>query len=137
MAPVTSKHEQPLFTRRLKQLFQSVRDQDGKEYSPSDVQVGTRGALTASYIWRLLSGSATNPSYNVIRALSEFFQVDPAYFFQEDEDGVDENLATPRKQRLLDEVARRASHLDEDNVQRVVEILEHIDALRESARHAQ
>jgi transcriptional regulator with XRE-family HTH domain len=123
----------PLFTRRLRQLFRTVRDKQGKEYSPADVQAGTQNALTTSYIWRLLSGSATNPSYNVIKALADFFQVEPAYFFQDEA----ATMADSRKQHLLDEVAMRASHLDEDGIQRVVDILEHIDALRDSVRQAQ
>jgi transcriptional regulator with XRE-family HTH domain len=126
------RQDLPLFTRKLKRLFREVKNAEGKEYSPSEVQVRTGGALTASYIWRLLSGAVSNPSYNVIRALADFFQVEPNYFFEEDESG--SLLARPRKERLLAEMMREAGRLDENGVQRVIEMVAYINELRDNLR---
>jgi len=40
-----------------------------------------KDVLNRSYLSELKDGKRTNPTYNVIEALSLFFQVSPAYFF--------------------------------------------------------
>jgi transcriptional regulator with XRE-family HTH domain len=69
------------FTKMLDDLLEKSRKADGLKYSYTDIQKGTGNAISSEYIRKLHNGSATNPSYAVIEALSAFFGVSPASFF--------------------------------------------------------
>jgi transcriptional regulator with XRE-family HTH domain len=121
------------FARRLDFLFKTVTKPDGSEYSYEDVQQGTNKAVTAAYVWRLRTGKATNPGYWIIKALSDFFGVDPNYFFQDEEkaktiieERVNTNLAERFQDSSVRNVALRASELDEAGRQAILGMIEYI-----------
>lgn len=121
------------FARRLDFLFKTVTKPDGSEYSYEDVQHGTNKAVTAAYVWRLRTGKATNPGYWIIKALSDFFGVDPNYFFQDEEkaktiieERVNTNLAERFQDSSVRNVALRASELDEAGRQAILGMIEYI-----------
>lgn len=66
---------------KLEHLFATKTKPDGTRFSPREVQKKTGGAITAPYIYKLLSGEATNPSMKKLQALADFFEVDPGFFF--------------------------------------------------------
>lgn len=121
------------FARRLDFLFKTVTKPDGSEHSYEDVQQGTNKAVTAAYVWRLRTGKATNPGYWIIKALSDFFGVDPNYFFQDEEkaktiieERVNTNLAERFQDSSVRNVALRASELDEAGRQAILGMIEYI-----------
>jgi transcriptional regulator with XRE-family HTH domain len=121
------------FAQRLDYLFRTVIPNDGGEYTYEEVQNGTNKAVTAAYIWRLRTGKATNPGYAVIRALSDFFGVDPNYFFEPEEvakNQADErsnfNLAARFQDHSVKDIALRASELDEAGRQAILSMIEYI-----------
>lgn len=76
---------------------------------------GTHGIVKETYLWQLRSGRACNPSYKVIAALANFFNVHPGYFFNDTEEGSQsdfDNLTqlvgelSENKQRIIREVVR-------------------------------
>ncbi|GAA0935698.1 helix-turn-helix domain-containing protein [Virgisporangium aurantiacum] len=77
--------------RRLTVLLDTVLP-PGREKRYSDKEVaaainaraearGEGATVTNVYIWQLRTGRRDNPRLEVIRALAEFFDVPPAYFF--------------------------------------------------------
>ncbi len=121
------------FARRLDYLFKHITQPDGSEYSYEEVQNGTSKAVTAAYIWRLRTGKATNPGYWVIKALSDFFGVDPNYFFQDEEQAktmaeerANANLAARFQESSVKDIALRASELDEAGRQTLLDMIDYI-----------
>lgn len=68
---------------KIDHLFRTVCRPDGREYTYDEVEHGTAGRVSRSYVWKLRHGRNRNPSLDVIEALGEFFQVPPSYFFGE------------------------------------------------------
>lgn len=121
------------FARRLDFLFKRFTHPDGSEYSYEEVQNGTGKAVTAAYIWRLRTGKATNPGYWVIKALSDFFGVDPNYFFQDEEQAremaakqANTNLADRFQDSSVKDIALRASELDEAGRRAILGMIDYI-----------
>src|SRR5689334_2120708 len=100
------------FAVRLNNLFEEKRKPDGSQYSQNEVIDGTNDVLNRVYLWKLRTGRASNPSFQVIQALAEFFGVDPSYFFESDEVRSDFQQNEKRDQ-LLDLIALRSSELDD------------------------
>ncbi len=72
---------------KLNRLFATVHPRGRGEYTHEEVAeaIRQRGVASVShtYIWQLRKGIRTNPSLNMIEALSSFFGVSPSYFFDE------------------------------------------------------
>jgi transcriptional regulator with XRE-family HTH domain len=66
---------------KIDYLFRTVRREDGREFTYEDVERGTKGRVSRSYVWKLRHGRNRNPSLDVLEALGEFFSVPPHYFF--------------------------------------------------------
>ncbi len=121
------------FAQRLDGLFKTITHPDGTEYSFEEVQNGTNKAVTAAYIWRLRTGRAKNPGYEVIRALSDFFDVDPNYFFWDQEQAQEmvarwgnSNLADRFQESSVKDIALRASKLDEGGRQALLGMIDYL-----------
>lgn len=122
------------FTEKLDHLFKTVTKPDGTEYTYEEVEEGIGKAVTASYIWRLRTGKARNPGYRVLKALSDFFNVEPNYFFQDDtteESLARSNLAKRLEDARVEGIALRASELDDAGKQALLEMIEYIQRLRQ------
>jgi transcriptional regulator with XRE-family HTH domain len=68
-------------SEKIDHLFRTVRRGDGREFTYEDVERGTNGCVSRSYVWKLRHGHNRNPSMDVIEALGRFFSVPPEYFF--------------------------------------------------------
>lgn len=121
------------FSQRLDNLFKNLTHPDGREFSYEEVQNGTGKAVTAAYIWRLRTGKAKNPGFGVIKALSNFFGVDPNYFFVEEGRAAEtvnrqDNsiLAARFEDSSVKAVALRASEMDEKGRQAILSMMDYI-----------
>ncbi len=114
------------FAAKLNRLFDEKRKPDGTQYTQTEVAENTKGLLTRVYLWKLLSGRATNPSFRVIQVLAEFFGVDPNYFFDNEE--MKAALATESQERdtFIEQIALRSPELDDDAKQAVLHMIESI-----------
>ena len=110
-------------------LFKTFRKPDGSQYTYQEVEEGTGKAITGAYVWKLRTGKAENPSYKVLKALSDFFQVPVSYFFEEE---VSEEylqnlkLATQLREAGVQHIALRAGDLDEAGKRAVLEMIEYV-----------
>lgn len=81
---------------KIDHLFRTVRRSDGREYTYDEVEKGTDGRVSRSYVWKLRHGRNRNPSLDVVESLAEFFRVPPSYFFADGEgdEGAADEAAT-------------------------------------------
>ncbi|MDH6580671.1 helix-turn-helix domain-containing protein [Kitasatospora sp. MAP5-34] len=73
---------------RIERLFHIVRRPNGDAHSNEEVARACREttgeSFSATYLWQLRTGRRDNPTKRHLEALAQFFQVPPAYFFEED-----------------------------------------------------
>jgi transcriptional regulator with XRE-family HTH domain len=136
--------------QRIDRLFRTYPNPRGREYSYREIAAAIsrseegrrRGvAISAAYVWGLRTGVKDNPTLKHLQALSGFFQVSPAYFFDE------ELTQVPEDARILAATARMAVRrlavavleLSEESVGAVLNLVSHLrdleglSALDESA----
>ncbi len=128
-------------TDRIDRLFQVVRRPDGEQYSHEEVaracRESTGESFSAAYLWQLRTGRRDNPTKRHLEALAGFFQVPPAYFF-DDEQGralaEEVELLGALRNVAVRNLALRAVTLSEEGLGTVADIVEAIK-LRESRRN--
>ncbi|MFN2114223.1 MAG: helix-turn-helix domain-containing protein [Anaerolineae bacterium] len=126
-------------SEKIDHLFRTVRRDDGREYTYEDVERGTDGRVSRSYVWKLRHGRNRNPSLDVIEAFAQFFSVPPSYFFG---DGLVSN-ADARRAALLAgmlkdpssaHLAEKGRGLSPASVAVVTELIEHLRAIEDEGR---
>ncbi len=128
-------------TERIDRLFQVVRRPNGEQYSHEEVaracRESTGESFSAAYLWQLRTGRRDNPTKRHLEALAGFFQVPPAYFF-DDEQGralaEEVELLGALRNVAVRNLALRAVTLSEEGLGTVADIVEAIK-LRESRRN--
>ncbi|GAA2790935.1 XRE family transcriptional regulator [Crossiella cryophila] len=125
---------------RIDHLFQVIRRPNGEQHSHEEVAKACRDStgetFSATYLWQLRTGRRDNPTKRHLEALAGFFQVPPAYFF-DDEQGAAiakelEILGALRNSAVRD-VALRAVNLSEEGLGTITDIIDAI-ARREAQR---
>jgi transcriptional regulator with XRE-family HTH domain len=117
--------EQEYLAERLEKLFEEVRKPDGSKYTQTEVVDGTHGVLTRVYLWKLRTGRATNPGFQIIKTLAEFFQVDTNYFTQREADAVDEPVAQTAG-RYIQAIQDRACQLDDSAQKAILDLMDYL-----------
>lgn len=117
------------FAKKLNTLFETKTKPDGTKYTQEEVIQGTKGVLTRAYLWKLRTGRAKNPGFNIVQALADFFDIDINYFrVSEDEEKV--VLEKAQRNKLVSEVALRASMFSEETVLAIIKMMEYIEQHR-------
>ncbi|MFI6303141.1 XRE family transcriptional regulator [Amycolatopsis thailandensis] len=127
-------------TSRIDRLFQVVRRPNGEQHSHEEVaracRESTGESFSAAYLWQLRTGRRGNPTKRHLEALAAFFQVPPAYFF-DDEQGralaEEIELLGALRNNAVRNLALRAVTLSEEGLGTVADIVEAISR-RESKR---
>lgn len=65
---------------RLQWLRENKRKADGERWTWDQVIEALKGTVSRAYLYKLLSGERTNPSLEVLEALSGFFGVPLGFF---------------------------------------------------------
>lgn len=83
-----AEHEASTLADKINRLFETIRRQDGKEFSNEQVaaaiSAGGRTTISQSYIWQLRKATKTNPTLAHVQALATFFGVPVGYFTDDD-----------------------------------------------------
>lgn len=88
------------FADKLNRLFEEKTKTDGTPYSKKEV-IASSPILTRVTLWRLQAGKVSKPSYEVVKALADFFGVPPNYFFENAQGNPAENNPQEELQVLL------------------------------------
>jgi transcriptional regulator with XRE-family HTH domain len=120
---------------KIDRLFRSVHPADG-EYTHEEVASAIREAggptISATYLWQLRKGVRKNPTMRHLEALSEFFGVPPAYFFDDEVSAridAELSLLASFRDASVRQVALRASGLSAESIQAIVEMIERVRKL--------
>jgi transcriptional regulator with XRE-family HTH domain len=124
------------FAAKLDHLFKTVHPSGRGEYSFEEVatELARRGGptISATYLWQLRKGVRDNPTKKHIEALSDFFGVPAAYFFDDEAAGrIDaelELLSTMRDAGVRG-VALRSSGLSSESLDAVRAVIEQVRRL--------
>lgn len=114
------------FADKFNMLFEMKRKSDGSKYSQEDVIQGTKGVLTRAYLWKLRTGRAKNPGFNIVQALADFFEVD-INFFRTDESQPEEIVEKSVRDELLEQMSLRASMHSDDTIKAIISMMDYIE----------
>lgn len=120
---------------KIDHIFATVRPSKG-EYTHEEVATAIREAggptISATYLWQLRKGHRDNPTKRHLEALSDFFGVSPAYFFDDEAaERIDAELAllTAMRDASVRQVALRASGLSTESLQTIADMVERVRKL--------
>lgn len=117
---------------KLELLFRTVHPADRGPYTNKEVAAAIRqrgGSISDVYIWQLRTGRRDNPTKEHLEWLADFFDVDPAYFFDRRQaEEIRRDLLTMEAMKNLKvrRVAARLGELNEQNLEVVSEIIERV-----------
>ena len=117
---------------KLNLLFETVQPAGRGPYTAREVADGIRshgGSISDVYIWQLRTGRRTNPTREHLQSLADFFDVDPAYFFDRrraEEIERDPHALCAMRNLKVRAVATRLGTLPEDQLDAVGEILDRV-----------
>ncbi len=115
-------------TERIDLLFQKITKPGGQEYSYREIAERTGNTISATTIWKLRAGQTHNPKQETLQALSRAFEVPTSFFF--DASISPKDLPGYRQQyseeKLLDQIALRSHHLNEESKQAVLDMINHV-----------
>src|SRR5690606_31168788 len=117
---------------KLDLLFRTVHPAGRGPYTNKEVAAAIRqrgGSISDVYIWQLRTGRRDNPTKEHLEWVADFFDVDPAYFFdRRQSEEIRRDLLTMEAMKNLKvrRVAARLGELNEDNLDVVSEIIERV-----------
>lgn len=119
---------------KIDHLFHTVRREDGREYTYDEVEQGTDERVSRSYVWKLRHGRNSNPSLDVIEALSNFFGVEPEYFFVAKDGDDDRSRRIAEIAALLQDsgvrsIAERARGLSPTSIDAINSMIDNLHAI--------
>lgn len=106
--------------RKINFLFDNFRKPNGDRYTFSEVEQRSGGEVDQSWLWKLAHGQVTRPGLRVLKAISDFFEIDSNFWFDE----LDEHSLTRVKQDVL---ALRAINLSPEALQIVLNLIESLE----------
>ncbi|MGW0569854.1 helix-turn-helix domain-containing protein [Streptomyces tauricus] len=122
---------------KVDRLFSTVRrSPDGDEYTFEEVAaaIKERGGATisATYLWQLRKGLRDNPTKRHLEALADFFDIPPAYFFDDAEaERIDAELVllAALRDASVRQIALRARGLSERSLDAIKDMVDHVREL--------
>lgn len=124
---------------KLNHLFVTIHPPGRGEFMLDEVAdaINRHGdtSITAAYLSQMRRGQRTNPSKNVLEALAWFFDVSPAYFFNDELAGRIEaelELVMAMRDTNVRGIAARAAGLSPQSLRAIAQIIEqarHIEGL--------
>ncbi|HEX2806192.1 MAG TPA: helix-turn-helix domain-containing protein [Kineosporiaceae bacterium] len=130
--------------QKIDHLFATVRPAKG-EYTHEQVATAIEQAggptISATYLWQLRKGQRDNPTKKHLEALSGFFGVPPAYFFDDDVTArIDQQLELLAALRdpTVQQLAIRASGLSAETLKTLLDMTERarqLESLPTSKHH--
>ena len=124
------------FAERLNTLLELKRKPDGSKYTQEEIVQSARGVLSRAYLWKLRTGRAKNPGFQVVQALADFFAVDIHYFTAEEAAGV-EMIDQAREDEWLNQITVRSSMLGREGKLALLSMIDFILKNKEGAEASQ
>lgn len=136
-------NERGVLAAKVDRLFRAIRPAGRAEYTNQEVADAIRAAggptISGTYLWQLRNGSRDNPTRKHLEALSAFFGVSPAYFFDHDAAArVDDQLelVAALRDHGVRQIALRSVGLSDDSLTVLAEMIERVRQLEGLPDHA-
>ncbi len=113
------------YSQKLVELFETRRKPNGTRFTQNDVIAGAGDIITRVYLWKLRTGRASNPSFQVIQAIAQVFGVDPNYFFEDTRNS--KILVEPPRSKFIEQLVLRADemeNLDEADQETILQMID-------------
>ena len=127
---------------KINRLFEIIRRPDREQYRNEEVASACREAtgetFSATYLWQLRNGRRDNPTKRHLEALAQFFQVPPAYFFDDEQSARiagELELLGALRDNAVRQIALRAVTLSPEGLDTISDMIEAISR-REARRSA-
>jgi transcriptional regulator with XRE-family HTH domain len=128
-----SRPDAPTLAAKIDRLFHLVRRANREPFSHEEVARACREltgeSFSATYLWQLRTGRRDNPTKRHLEALASFFQVPPAYFF-DDEQGAqiaaELDLLAAIRDNAVRQLLLRAADLSPEALRTVGDVVEAI-----------
>ncbi|MFG2059410.1 helix-turn-helix domain-containing protein [Micromonospora sp. NPDC048930] len=122
---------------KINNLFDTIRRPDGTPHSNEEVaaamaKTGGTSTISATYLWLLRRGERDNPTKRHLEALAKFFDVSPAYFFDDAKSrAIADELAAVKllSDARISRVATRLGGLSTKSLRHIADIVEHVRAI--------
>lgn len=115
----------------LNKLIEVVEEENDSSYTDQKVSYLSKGTLSEDLVKALRDGTCDNPSYKTLLALSEAFDVDPAYWFSSGEN--DARLDYQSLEALREEknylILQKTAALTEERKNFVLTMLDNLEGL--------
>lgn len=128
---------------RLDKLFETIRRPDGRKHSNAEVAAFCRAhtgeSCSREYISQLRKGKRDNPTKRNLEALAAFFDLSPAYFFddtQSERIRGQLELAAALRDSDVRQIALRAVRLGKPDLRLVTDMIESL-ARRQAEREGE
>ncbi|MGF1430901.1 XRE family transcriptional regulator [Kitasatospora sp. LaBMicrA B282] len=138
----TAEQRRPTLADRIERLFEIVRRPDRQPYTNEEVaracRESTGESFSTTYLWQLRTGRRDNPTIRHVEALAQFFQIPPAYFFDDEQSrriAEELTLLGALRDTGVREVALRAVTLSPEGLGTITEMIDSI-ARREAGEAA-
>jgi transcriptional regulator with XRE-family HTH domain len=129
---------------KIDRLFEIIRRPDREQFRNEEVAAACREetgeSFSATYLWQLRNGKRINPTKRHLEALARFFQVSPAYFFDDDEGAriaEELELLGALRDSAVRQIALRAVTLSPEGLGTVSDIIEAIRRREDQRREDQ
>lgn len=121
---------------KIDRLFRTIHPRGREEYSFEDVAAAIRGrggpTVSATYLWQLRKGLRDNPTKKHLEALSDFFGVSPAYFFDDNAAAridAELDLLSALRDASVRQIALRAFGLSPESLATIAGMVERVRQL--------
>ena len=122
--------------QKINHLFDIIRRPDGTRYSNEEVaaalaQNAEGSKISGSYLWLLRRGDRDNPTIKHLEALASFFDVSPAYFFDDARSrAIAGELAVLRaiQDGNIERIAARLNGLSPRGIEAITKVIESVRA---------
>lgn len=110
--------------RKVRFLFDTCRKETGERYTFLEVQEATKGKIHQSWISKMANGQVLRPGIKSLKALSDFFQIDPSFWFNPLDDAVKVKHKVENGPQQLQTVMLRASELEVPDLDFLIETID-------------
>lgn len=119
-------------------LFTLCLDERDRQFTYGHVQRATNSRITASYVWKLRTGTMSNPGLCALQALADFFDV-PLTYFAEGGEYLEKSIRVAHalhgdgrpRQEALRILSEHASTLSDRALAAVLEMTEYLHHFQE------
>lgn len=111
-------------------LFEHFRKPNLDRFTYKEVEEGTKGSVHASWISRLATGKAQRPGLMVLKALTDFFKVDPSFWFNPLTEESKFMLKEKQGDKTISTIALRSSNLSPENAQVVLDLINSLERVK-------